>query len=202
MLAFVNGLSLCAGLIVSIGPQNTELLRLGLLKDRAVLLATIFIACDAILIALGAIGVANLISSSRWLGLILTWCTVALLLFLAYQSIRRSMAPEPLLIDSQEKKRGSLEILRRGLALSLLNPLAILETVVIIGSTAAPYQGHHKLLFVLGALSASVIWFYGLAYGARKLASHLRNPWHARVLEGLISCVLLAMACWLAFRSL
>ena len=62
MQPFISGLMLCAGLIIAIGPQNIELLRVGLLQQKnALLLASIYVFCDLLLIFLGTLGVSQLI---------------------------------------------------------------------------------------------------------------------------------------------
>src|SRR3546814_6200783 len=61
-------------------------------------------------------------------------------------------------------------------ALSLLNPHVYLDTVVLLGGVAARYAGDERLAFALGAMLASALWFYGLGYGARRLAPLFASP--------------------------
>lgn len=56
MSPLYSGFLLCIGLIVSIGPQNAEILRIGTLGRPTFLLASVFVLCDAILVTPGAWG--------------------------------------------------------------------------------------------------------------------------------------------------
>src|SRR3546814_1907042 len=75
-------------------------------------------------------------------------------------------------------------------ALSLLNPHVYLDTVVLLGGVAARYAGDERLAFALGAMLASALWFYGLGYGARRLAplfaSQRRSEEHTSELQSLM----------------
>ena len=52
LLPFLRGLGLGASLIIAIGAQNAFVLRQGLRREQAVLVAAICAACDALLITL------------------------------------------------------------------------------------------------------------------------------------------------------
>jgi L-lysine exporter family protein LysE/ArgO len=79
------------------------------------------------------------------------------------------------------------------LALTWLNPHVYLDTVVLLGSVGATH-GDARWTFALGAVIASVAWFFGLAYGARLLGGVLASPRAWRVLDGIIAVVMLAIA--------
>src|SRR3546814_9300238 len=73
------------------------------------------------------------------------------------------------------------------LALSLLNPHVYLDTVVLLGGVAARYPAGERLAFALGAMLASCLWFYGLGYGARRLAPlFARSEEHTSELQSLM----------------
>ncbi|CAQ84261.1 Lysine exporter protein [Photorhabdus asymbiotica] len=202
MLALINGFILCLGLVISIGPQNIEILRVGLLNDRVVLLASVFVVCDAILITIGALGVGSIIALNREITMALMSFTIVFLLFLALQAGRRSMRKSEVVITFGERQNTNASgMVKRGLVLSFLNPLALLETIVILGSTAAPYPVSHRILFVAGALAASSIWFYGLAYSSHRLSALISQPWQHRIIEAVVAVTLFITACWLLQRT-
>ncbi|TDB47754.1 LysE/ArgO family amino acid transporter [Photorhabdus khanii] len=202
MLALVNGFLLCLGLVVSIGPQNMEILRVGLLNDRVGLLASVFVICDVILIITGALGVGSIIALNRGITVSLTLLTVMFLLFLTFQAGRRAMNESGAVIAlGEQQNTRPFNMVKRGLGLSFLNPLALLETVVILGSTAAPYPANHRILFVAGALAASAIWFYGLAYSSRWFSACISKPWQRCIMECVVAVILFITACWLLQRT-
>ncbi len=66
--------------------------------------------------------------------------------------------------------------------------------MVLVGSLSGGFAGSDRLAFALGAMSASVLWFYSLGFGARLLAPLFARPMAWRVLDGLIALVMAAIA--------
>jgi L-lysine exporter family protein LysE/ArgO len=79
------------------------------------------------------------------------------------------------------------------LALTWLNPHVYLDTVVLLGSVGATH-GDQRWIFAAGAMLASVVWFFSLAYGARLLGRVLASPRSWRILDGIIAVVMVAIA--------
>lgn len=77
------------------------------------------------------------------------------------------------------------------LAITLLNPHVYLDTVVIIGDTLSPLA---KGGFLLGAVSASALWFFVLGYGACLLIPLFRRPVTWRLLDVFIGIVMWGIA--------
>jgi L-lysine exporter family protein LysE/ArgO len=186
---FTSGLLLGGSLIVAIGAQNAFVLRQGLLRQHVLLLCAVCAASDAALIALGVAGLGALVSGSPRL---LTAVTLAGALFLcsyALLSARRALRPAALTaaVEGAGSRRRALATV---LAFTFLNPHVYLDTVLLIGSFSAHYAGQARLAFALGAMLASVLWFFGLGYGARLLAPLFRRPAAWRVLDGTIALVM------------
>lgn len=78
------------------------------------------------------------------------------------------------------------------LALTWLNPHVYLDTVFLLGSVANTH-GDGRWAFAAGAGVASILWFFGLAYGARLLGGVLASPRAWRVLDGLIAVVMVSL---------
>ncbi|HKH08216.1 MAG TPA: LysE/ArgO family amino acid transporter [Agromyces sp.] len=78
------------------------------------------------------------------------------------------------------------------LALTWLNPHVYLDTVFLLGSVANTH-GDGRWAFAAGAGVASIVWFFGLAYGARLLGGVLASPRAWRVLDGLIAVVMVVL---------
>jgi len=78
-----------------------------------------------------------------------------------------------------------------------LNPHVYLDTVVLLGAVGGQQGGDGRIEFALGAMSASMLWFFGLGYGARLLAPLFARPVAWRILDGLI-----AVAMWVLAVSL
>ena len=80
------------------------------------------------------------------------------------------------------------------LAFTFLNPHVYLDTVVLLGSLSAAYEGADRVAYGAGAALASFAWFFGLGYGARLLAPVFARPAAWRVLDVLIGCVMSMLA--------
>ena len=78
------------------------------------------------------------------------------------------------------------------LALTWLNPHVYLDTVFLLGSVANTH-GDGRWAFAAGASVASMVWFFGLAYGARLLGGVLGSPRAWRVLDAGIAVVMIVL---------
>nr|WP_235511452.1 LysE/ArgO family amino acid transporter [Agromyces sp. Root81] len=78
------------------------------------------------------------------------------------------------------------------LALTWLNPHVYLDTVFLLGSVANTH-GDGRWAFAVGAGVASIVWFFGLAYGARLLGGVLASPRAWRVLDAAIAVVMVGL---------
>jgi L-lysine exporter family protein LysE/ArgO len=84
------------------------------------------------------------------------------------------------------------------LALSLLNPHVYLDTVVLLGSIGGRYPAVERTAFSAGAMTASLLWFCMLGFGAARFAGVLARPAAWRCIEGLTGAVMLLLAASLA----
>jgi L-lysine exporter family protein LysE/ArgO len=193
MTAFAQGLALGGSLIVAIGAQNAFVLRQGLARRQVALVATICFLCDAALIALGALGLGELIAGSEILRRTMAWGGAAFIAAYGLRALWRMRRPGALAADGAAEQRAAT-VAMQALAFSLLNPHVYLDTVVLIGSIAAQVRDNARAWFALGAACASALWFYGLAFGAARLAPLFRRPAAWRVLDGVIGVVMLAIA--------
>lgn len=78
------------------------------------------------------------------------------------------------------------------LALTWLNPHVYLDTVFLLG-TVANTHGAQRWLFAAGAMVASFLWFFGLAFGARLLGRWLSTPRAWRIVDAVIAVVMIAL---------
>ncbi|MCA0276407.1 MAG: LysE/ArgO family amino acid transporter [Proteobacteria bacterium] len=197
--AAIAGFLLGASLIIAIGAQNAFILRQGLLRQHVFILSLICALSDALLIAAGVAGLGTLISQSPKL---ITAVTIGGALFLfsyAIIAFRRALKPEVLKAANAGEARLGPAI-AACLAFTFLNPHVYLDTVVLLGSLSAAYEGQARLAFGLGAATASFVWFFGLGYGARLLEPVFARPASWRVLDFLIGAVMSAIGLSLVSR--
>jgi L-lysine exporter family protein LysE/ArgO len=197
--AFLNGFFLGASLIIAIGAQNAFILRQGLLRQHVFILCLICALADAILIALGVAGLGTLIQSSPQLITAVTIGGAAFLFAYAFIAFRRALHPAAM--ETKGKGEGSLRIaISACLAFTFLNPHVYLDTVVLLGSLSARYEGQGRFVYALGAMTASFAWFFALGYGARLLEPVFAKPAAWRVLDVVIGLVMAAIGLSLLSR--
>ncbi|MCW3480919.1 LysE/ArgO family amino acid transporter [Neisseriaceae bacterium JH1-16] len=192
-LPLLEGFGMGASLIVAIGAQNAFVLKSGLQGRHRLPIALCCALSDVLLIALGVAGVGALIAASPTLLQIVRWAGVAFLLCYAGAALRRAWRGESMALDGRDE-RGLAVALMTTLAVTWLNPHVYLDTVVLLGGLAARYPGEGRYWFGTGAIVASFVWFFALAYGARLLAPLFTKPAAWRVLDAGVAAILLAIA--------
>jgi L-lysine exporter family protein LysE/ArgO len=191
-----EGLSLGLGLIIAIGAQNAFVLKQGIARRYVFATALICSCIDGILITAGVLGLGAIINGTPLLLFAVTAAGTAFLLWYGVKSFVAVFNPAVFADDmGEEGKGGSLRsTLLALLAFSLLNPHVYLDTVIMVGGIGARHPAAQRPSFVLGAASASAIWFFGLAYGAGFLAPLFKKKITWRVLDFAIGCVMLFIA--------
>lgn len=197
--SYTNGLLVAAGLIMAIGAQNAFVLAQGLRREHHISAALICMSCDAVLIMAGTFGLATLLQSHPLAMEITRWAGVGFLSLYALQALRRALSPQAM-TAGQQPRRSRRAVLLSTLAVTLLNPHVYLDTMVLIGSVGA--QHPLPLIFALGAVSASVLWFSLLSLGSAKLAPLLSRPVTWRCIDLAVAAMMLAVAWSLARPAL
>lgn len=191
---FLTGFGIGFGLIVAIGAQNAYVLRLGL-KRLHVLPVVLFCAIsDALLIALGIAGLGHFITLYPAALRLVTGAGILFLLSYAFLAARRALRPSALVLEEGEAAITLRTALLACFAFTFLNPHVYLDTVILVGSLAAPFEGNGKLSYGIGAVSASFTWFFALGYGARLLSPLFAKPMAWRVLDALIALIMVLIA--------
>jgi len=193
--AFAKGLSISAGLIIPIGAQNAFVIKQGITRRHILLTALLCASIDAILINLGVKGLGSAISvgGSVFIGWI-KWGSIIFLMLYGIISLHTALVSSSEIDCSKQEQSSVWMTICSILAISLLNPHVYLDTIVLIGSIGSQQLGTEKLLFTLGAMSASFIWFLILAFGAKRLAPILSKPKIWRTINILISVMMFSIA--------
>ena len=140
---FSQGLALGLGMFVCPGPKDVLILRQALSRRPAAELIAVGVLSDALLIWLGMAGVSAALSRAPALQHAALWLGVCMMIGHGLVAARRAVLGavdlEPFAQTAQAMTRGaSLSAL---LMVSLFNPAAWLDTVLVIGTAgAAPYN--------------------------------------------------------------
>jgi len=193
LAAYAAGIALGGSLIVAIGAQNAFVLRQGLARNFVFAVALTCVVCDVSLIAAGAVGFGGLVARFPAVTQVAAWGGAAFLFFYGATSLRSALHPGVLRAE-KPGTHGALATTGAAvgatLAISLLNPHVYLDTVVLIGSIAAQYSWATRVWFAAGAMTASTVWFFGLAFGARLAAPLFERETAWRILDGAIAMIM------------
>lgn len=203
LASLLAGLGLGFSLIIAIGAQNLFVLRQGLRREHVIVVASICAVSDAVLIALGVSGVGLVLQAVPWLIDVVRWAGAIFLVVYGLMAAKRAWRPSGQALDVAPTEgvtsSGSVATATRlapvvltVLALTWLNPHVYLDTVFLLG-TVANTHGDARWWFALGAMAASIVWFFGLAIGARYLGRWLSTPHAWRLLDAVIAIVMIAL---------
>lgn len=185
------GFAAALGLIVAIGAQNAFVLRQGIRDEHVLPVVILCAASDLVLIIAGVAGVGALVTSHPLVMTIVRYGGAAFLFGYGLLAARRAIRPQ-VMTPSTDGPAQLSAVLSTCLALTFLNPHVYLDTVVLLG-TLANQQGEARWLFAAGAAAASTVWFFGLGFGARRLAGLFATAATWRVLDGLIAVTMVAL---------
>ncbi|KTC88120.1 MULTISPECIES: LysE/ArgO family amino acid transporter [Legionella] len=160
-LVYFNGLMLGLSLIMALGPQNVFLIRQGALRKHALLSAIICFFCDIILVCASVAGLNQMLKLHPTLQIWVTWFGVAFLLYYGTKAFKQAFSKHTEQTVREQKNTNRLQIVMLALGFSLLNPHAIIDSLVIIGSGSRQFPEHPQA-FLLGVISASFLWFTSL----------------------------------------
>ena len=73
--------------------------------------------------------------------------------------------------------------------------------MILIGSVSQQFLEINRIYFAIGACTASFIWFFTIAYGAKLLAPIMQKPSQWRILDLLIALIMFVIAFNLASQG-
>ena len=190
--SYLNGLLVAFGLIMAIGTQNAFVLAQSLRREHHLPVAAFCVICDALLVAAGVFGLATILAQSPILLGVARWGGALFVLWYGTQALRRAFSASSLEQSAGQTARSLRAVMLSALAVTLLNPHVYLDTVLLIGSLGA--QQSVPGAYVVGAASASLLWFFTLALGAAWLAPWLARPGTWRLLDLLVAAMMYAVA--------
>lgn len=177
MYSFFHGFILSLGLILPLGVQNLFVFTQGAAQPsylRALPSAITASLCDTLLILLAVEGISLLLLKFGFLKLFFVGVGAVFLFYMGFLAWRTSSG-----IDNNAKQAFSVkQQIFFAMTVSLLNPHAVLDTIGVIGTSAAQYQGTEKSWFTLACISVSWLWFFLLSAAGYLLK---RRNWFAAI---------------------
>ena len=195
---YISGFLLGLSLIIAIGSQNAFVLKQGLRHEHVFIVCLFCAVSDALLISAGVAGFGAVTARFPQ---VVTIAKIAGVIFLLgyglqslYASVRLSHA-----LDAESTVVTSLKkAILLCIGFTWLNPHVYLDTLVLVGMVSTGADS--KLLFALGAVSASFCFFFALGYSARLLKPLFIKPKAWNILDALVGVLMLYLA-WHLYHS-
>ena len=200
--SFLTGFFLGFSLIVAIGAQNSFVLRQGILGQHVFYVALFCALSDALLICIGVVGISfflnNFISqnSNILFGLSAVWLSGY-----GFLRLRSALKSNETIEIEASMLKDLLPTILVAAVLTFLNPHVYLDTMILIGSISQQFSGFHKVTFTIGAILASFIFFFSLAYGAKILTPLMQRQYAWRTLDCLIALIMFTIAFQLTYEG-
>lgn len=201
--AFLQGFALAATLIVAIGAQNIFVLRQALAGRHVWTIVLLCAGADLALVALGVAGLGHLLGEIPGLARALAAIGALYLAIQGAAALRRAAGPDAALaVAGAAGVAGRGAAVMSALGFTLLNPHVYLDTVLLMGGVGGALPPGARIAFVIGAGSASALWFSALGFGGAVLRPLLARPGTWRVVDLFTAATMLAIAAALAGQAL
>ena len=170
LLGFITGLSL----ILAIGAQNIFVIEQGLKKQHIFLVCFICSISDLILIFTGIFlfHYFNQLFNTT-IELVFNILLVIFLIHFIYTKIKTQNSEVN--FKSEVIDISKFNILLKTLAFTYLNPHVYSDTVFFLGNFSKNYLLNQKILYGIGACTASFIFFFLLGYVSNYLSRYAKN---------------------------
>ncbi|KAB8305341.1 arginine exporter ArgO [Erwinia endophytica] len=198
---FFQGLLFGMALILPLGPQNALVMNLGMRRHYHLMAAGLCTLSDVILIYAGIFGGSALLTQSPLLLNLVSWGGVLFLLWYGWGRFRIALSGNVDLAANETMKQGRWRIIATILAVTWLNPHVYIDTFMVLGSLGGQLPVGARGWFALGSVSASLLWFLGLALLASWLSPWLKAPAVQRIINLLVGMVMWGIAGKLAMQA-
>ena len=194
---FLQGLTMGLAYVAPIGMQNLFVINTAITqnRNRTYLTALIIIFFDITLALACFFGVGGIIESSKLieLGVLLVGSIVVIWIGIG------------LLRDKGEMRQGTdvnipiLKVITTACVVTWFNPQALIDGSLFIGATRATLPEGVDLQFILGFMSASCIWFIGLATIISFFSAKI-TPRVLRVINIVCGMIIIFYGCKLGYN--
>lgn len=188
---FITGFTMGLTLIVAIGAQNAFVLRQGLRGEHVLAVVLTCAISEAILVTVGVTAFSRIAAILPGVEPAMRYAGAAFLFWYGAKNLQSALSASSVLVAASGHVTPLAATLATCLALTWLNPHVYLDTVVLLGSISTQFPGE-EASFGAGAVTASMVFFCTLGFGARWLRPVFANPRAWRILESVI-----ALTMWL-----
>ena len=171
ILDLFEGFIIGSSLIIAIGPQNLFVINQGLKSKYVLLVVLICSFSDSILIITG-IYISNILIEIN--STIIFYLKILGGVWLILYGLNKIRISRNIQIEEGVFENKTLwNTIITTLIITYINPHVYLDTVILIGSISINFDNH--LLFGLGAIIASFVFFFSLGYLSKWLSKFIKS---------------------------
>ena len=184
----LSGFGLGLSQIAAIGLQNIFILKNGIQKKPMFMICLACSLCDILLICFGIFFAGASISAHKNYISIFQFLGASFLLFYGLKLLKNSFKKK--ILDLENTQNQNNKMLGTVIAVSILNPHAWVDAVIVIGAMSTKYSDFDKIYFACGCIIASIVWFFALGYFSKKISHLFVNPMTWNILDFVMSFVM------------
>ena len=185
---FAFGFYLGMSLILAIGPQNLFVIEQGLKRHHVFLVCLICSVSDFMFIAIGITLFYYFSQTNQFVDLILNFFLLAFIFNFVWNRLNSSSNLYSFNDSNDEAHTG--KVVFKTLAFTYLNPHVYSDTIFIIGGFSRELMLNEKILFAIGAASASFIYFFSLGYASSYFAIFINNQKGWRLINRIVIVIM------------
>ena len=190
--AFELGFAPAAAAILSLGPQDTLLLRQDFSGREALIFIGACYGCDLDLVLFGTMGLGAVVAAFPLVLLVLRATGTAYLAIMAARCFARAAA------GGRTGLEGAFGCAQRvvlaALMVSVLNPLAWVKSVLVLGAVSSTVQYNLAIIVAAGASMGTLCRLSVLGLGGSVLRPMFRWPLFRRAFDTLAGFAMAGMA--------
>ena len=196
IFGFITGLSL----ILAIGAQNIFVIEQGLKKNNVFIVCLLCSLFDAFLIALGVFifHYFRFFSNS----LVILILNILLIFFLIFFIYQKALQTNSQYTYTKKSKDTVFQSVIKTFGFTFLNPHVYSDTVFFLGNFSKSMEISSKIIFGLGASSASLIFFFILGYGAKAVSKHINNAYAWKLINISIIIFMTLVIFFIVYREI
>ncbi len=185
-------------LILAVGPQNIFVIEQGLKRNHIFLVCLICSVSDFIFIAIGTAAFYYFSQSNPILDLTLNLLLITFIFNFIWNKLNYSF--HLFSFNEAYTKEYVGKVVLNTLAFTYLNPHVYSDTVFIIGGFSRELMFYEKIFFVIGASTASFIYFFSLGYASSYFASFINNQRGWRLINIIVISSMVFLSIFISYK--
>ena len=185
-------------LILAVGPQNLFVIEQGLKRNHVFMVCLICSISDFIFIAIGTTAFYYFAQSNPLVDLTLNFVLLIFIFNFIWNKLNSSSELYSFNGSYSEDHIG--KVVLKTLAFTYLNPHVYSDTIFIIGGFSRDLIFNEKIFFVVGASTASFIYFYSLGYASSYFANFINNQRGWRLINIIVISIMLFLSIFISHK--